>query len=119
MVLQPCTSLTHRDTAGGRNRSQETQQEGRPQDARARKPGVGLGVGRGWGAGEAQGAATPGECRAQGRTSVETLGDDGGSLGSPADQRPCGFHCFLPPMVHQKRPPLLSPSEQSGQSSRF
>ena len=72
-----------------------------------------------WGAGEAQEAATPGERRAQGRASPETLGDDGGSLQSPADQRPRGFHCFLPPMVHQKRPPPPIPSEQSGQSSRF
>ena len=39
-----------------------------------------------WRAGEAQEAATPGEHRAQGRASAETLGDDGGSLGSPTDQ---------------------------------
>ena len=38
-----------------------------------------------WRAGEAQEAATRGERRAQGRVSAETLGDDGGSLGSPAD----------------------------------
>ena len=50
--------------------------------------------------GEAQRAATPGERRAQGRASVETMGDDGGSLGSPADLRPRGFHFFVPPMVH-------------------
>ena len=72
-----------------------------------------------WRAGEAQEAATPGEHRAQGRASAETLGDDGGSLGSPANRRPLGFHCFLPPMVHQKKPPPPIPSEQSGQSSRF
>ena len=69
--------------------------------------------------GEAQGAATPGERRAQGRASPETLGDDGGSLGSPDDWQPRGFHCFLRPMVHQKRPPPPIHSEQSGQSSRF
>ena len=50
---------------------------------------------------------------------AETLGDDGGSLGSPPDWRPRGVHCFLPPMVYQKRPPHPSPSEQSRQSSRF
>ena len=89
-------------------------------NARAGKPGVGIGGGPRTGeSGEAQEAATPGEHRAQGRASSENLGDDGGSLGSPTDQWPRGFHCFLPPMVHQKRPPLLSPSEQSGQSSRF
>lgn len=70
------------------------------------------------GSGEAQEAATPGERKAQGRASTETLGDDGGSLGIPANWQPRGFHCFLPPMVHQTRPPPLSPSEQSGQSSR-
>ena len=84
--------------------------------------GLGNKWGWGWaedrGAGEAQGAATPGERRAQGRASAETLADDGGSLGSPADRRLCGFRCFLPPIVHQKRPPPPSPSEQSGQSSR-
>ena len=88
-------------------------------NARVGKPGVGVGGGQKTReSGEAQEAATAGERRAQGRASAETLGDDGGSLGSPADRQPRGFHCFLPPMVHQKRPPPLSPSEQSGQSSR-
>ena len=88
-------------------------------NARAMKPEVGVEDGQRTGESEeAQEAATPGEHRAQGRVSAETLGDDGGSLGSPTDRWPRGFHCFLPPMVHQNRPPPLSPSEQSGQSSR-
>ena len=89
-------------------------------NARAGKPGVGVGGGQKTReSGEAQEAATAGERRAQGRASAETLGDDGGSLGSPPDWRPHGVHCFLPPMVYQKRPPHPSPSEQSRQSSRF
>ena len=78
--------------------------------ARTSKPGVGVGGGQRTGeSGEGQEAATPGERRAQGRVSAETLGDDGGSLGSPTDRWPRGFHCFLPPMVYQKRPPPRAP----------
>ena len=67
-------------------------------NARVGKPGVGVGGGQKTReSGEAQEAATAGERRAQGRASAETLGDDGGSLGSP----PTGGHVvsiasFLP-----------------------
>ena len=55
-------------------------------NARAMKPEVGVEDGQRTGESEeAQEAATRGERRAQGRVSAETLGDDGGSLGSPAD----------------------------------